>query len=59
MPDFFLLLASVDLLGGTVHWSCTRCPLPPDSHQGFAIQEQGLRISAVFRLNLLFCFDHV
>ena len=38
----FSLLA-VDLLGWTLHWSCSCCNLPPDSHQGYSFQDQSLK----------------
>ena len=34
---------AVDLLGWTIHWSCTGCCISPDSHQGHSLQVQGLR----------------
>ncbi|KAF5464285.1 hypothetical protein F2P56_014372 [Juglans regia] len=49
----------MDLLGGTVHWSCTCCPLPPDSHKSHPIQDQSLRTPLVFHIDLVLCLDHV
>lgn len=33
----------MDLLGGTLHRSCSCCCVPPDSHQSHSFQGQGLR----------------
>ncbi|XP_068308329.1 aquaporin PIP1-2-like isoform X2 [Pyrus communis] len=32
----------MDLLGWTIHWCCSCCYLPPDSHQGHSFQVQEL-----------------
>lgn len=45
----------VDLLGGTLHRSCSCCFVSPDSHQSHAFQEQGLRFFPPWMSNYL-CF---